>query len=131
MRGTARVTAEETLLPADAFDNAYAKPDERFETQKRGPECEVITGLLTGACCGWREKPSTAEFYEAMRTTVRNARQRAIVRVLITEATTDTIALGYLDGAYTWQQLARAMHEQKHYRAELARYVNKHARRNR
>ena len=66
-----------------------------------------------------------------MRTPVRTARQRAIVRVLIVEGTTDTIALGYLDGAYTWRQLAHAMNEQKHYPAELADYVNRHAVRDR
>jgi len=115
------------VLPPDAFSNAYADPDPRFPMTRRGPDCEAIAGLLNRACCGWPQSPTAREFYEAMRTPVRTARQRAIVRVLIVEGTTDTVALGYLDGAYTWRQLAQAMHENNHYSTELADYVNRHA----
>ena len=121
------LTEPVTVLPPNAFSDAYADPDPRFPASRRGPECEAIAGLLNRACCGWPQRPTPQEFYEAMRTPVRTARQRAIVRVLIVEGTTDTVALGYLDGAYTWRQLAQAMRENNHYSAELADYVNRHA----
>ena len=122
-------SAEErtTVLPPEAFDDTYAEPDPRFRSGGRGPECDGIAGLLAGRCAGWPQPPTARELYDAMRAKARTARQKAIVRVLITEGTADTVALGYLDGAYTWRQLARAMHEQKHYDPELARYVNRHA----
>ena len=119
------------MLPPGAFSNAYAEPDARFATNSRGPNRKGIAGLLARACCGWPESPTAREFYEAMRTPVRTARQRAIIRVLIVEGTTDTVALGYLDGAYTWRQLAQAMQEHKHYSPKLAKYVNRHAKRDR
>jgi len=115
------------VLPPEAFSDAYADPDPRFPASGRAPDCEAIAGLLNRACCGWPQSPTAREFYEAMRTPVRTARQQAIVRVLIVDGTTDTVALGYLDGAYTWRQLAQAMHETNHYSAELADYVNRHA----
>ena len=118
-----------TVLPPNAFSDAYAEPDPRFPTNRRGPECDAIRGLLNRSCCGWPQSPTAGEFYEAMRTPVRTARQRTIVRVLIVEGTIETVALGYLDGAYSWRQLARAMREHKHYSAQLADYVNRHAER--
>ncbi|MDE2905935.1 MAG: hypothetical protein OXQ28_07600, partial [Acidobacteriota bacterium] len=66
------------ILPPDAFSDAYADPDPRFPASGRGPECEAIAGLLNRACCGLPQSPTAREFYEAMRTPVRTARQRAI-----------------------------------------------------
>ena len=62
-----------------------------------------------------------------MRETEPTPRQRAIVNVLITEASNDTIALAYLQGAFTWRQLATAMRRHGNYSPRLARYVNLHA----
>ena len=116
------------VLPPERFGDEYAVEDPRFPDERHGSEARAIAGLLCGACCGWARSPTAAEFYDAMRATERTPRQRAIVSVLIVEGSNDTIALAYLQGAFTWRQLATAMHEHGDYSPELADYVNLHAR---
>ena len=45
-------------------------------------------------------------------------------RVIVTEATCNEILLAYLEAAYTWRQLARAIHRCSSEPTRLARYVN-------
>ncbi len=114
------------VLPPDRFSDEYAAADPRFPDERRGSEARAIAGLLCGACCGWAQSPTAAEFYNAMRTSEPTGRQRAIVSVLIAEGSNDTVALAYLQGAFTWRQLATAMHQHGDYSPELADYVNLH-----
>lgn len=114
------------LRRPEEFSDEYAPADPNFD-EGRGPEADAIAGLLCGSCCGWPHSPTTEEFYEAMRATEPTPRQRAVADVLITEGSTNVITLAYLQGAFTWRQLATAMHHRGHYSAALARYVNLHA----
>ena len=114
------------LLPTERFSDEYSPADPRFN-EPRGANAGAITGLLAGSCCGWGRKPSAAEFHDAVRETEPTPRQRAIINVLIAEASNDTIALAYLQGAFTWRQLATAMRRHGNYSPRLARYVNLHA----
>ena len=114
------------LLPPERFSDEYSPADPRFN-EPRGANAGAITGLLAGSCCGWGRKPSAAEFHDAVRETEPTPRQRAIINVLITEASNDTIALAYLQGAFTWRQLATAMRRHGNYSPRLTRYVNLHA----
>ena len=111
------------LLPADRFSDDYAPADAEVPGPK-GRKSSVITDLLAGACSGWKQRPDAAEFYEAMRVAAPNARQRAIAGVLINEGTPDQVLLAQLQGAFTWRQLVRSMHQVEHYEPALARYVN-------
>lgn len=75
--------------------------------------------------------PSPTEFYNAMGAPKPTPRQTSIINVLITEASNNRIALAYLQGAFPWRQLARALHRRGHCSGRLARYVNLHAERGR
>lgn len=59
-----------------------------------------------------------------MRATEPTDRQIAVAGVLIAEGTCNEVLLAYLQGAFTWRQLARMMHRRELYRGELARFVN-------
>ncbi len=114
------------LLPPERFSDEYSRADPRFN-EPRGANAGAIAGLLAGSCCGWGRRPSAAEFHDAVREAEPSQRQRAIINVLITEASNDSIALAYLQGAFTWRQLATAMLRHGNYSPRLARYVNLHA----
>ena len=121
---------EDTIvLPPERFSDTYEPPDPRFAGEKRGEEADEITSLLGGCCAGWKQAPTAAEFYEAMRSPKPTQRQEMIIHVLISEATNDGVCLAFLQGAFTWRQLARAMQRNGHYRSGLARYVNLHSER--
>ena len=114
---------EETLLPEDRFSDEYA-PDDGSDGEFRGPRSKTVGGVLAFSCAGWPEKPDAAELYEAMRNPQPTERQKAIANVMVIEATHDEILLAHLEGAYTWRQLARAIHRIDEGRSRLARYVN-------
>ena len=113
------------LLPAEQLSDEYAADDGTVEGD-RGPESSAIRSLLAGACAGWEQPPESAEFYNAMRAEQPSRRQRAIAGVLIAEGTPNDVLLAYLQGAFTWRQLARMMHRRRLYSGQLARYVNRH-----
>ena len=115
------------VLPPERFDNEYAAPDPESGNEGRGPESDAIRGLIAGSCCGWEEPPTSAEFYEAMRSTAPTERQDMVAGTLVAEASNDTLALAYLQGAFTWRQVAAALRRRGAYSSRQARYVNLHA----
>ena len=117
------------VLPPERFSDDYAPADPRFAGEKRGAEADEINGLLSTCCSGWRQPPKPREFYEAVRTTKPTQRQEMVISVLIEEAPNDVVAVAFLQGAFTWRQLAAAMRRQGRYSARLAQYVNRHAER--
>ena len=54
------------------------------------------------------ETPDTGEFYEAVRAERPSERQKAVVLMWVTEATTHEIMAAWAQHAYTFRQLARA-----------------------
>ena len=114
------------LLEAERFSDEYAERDTEIEGG-RGPQSSIIEDLLAGACGGWTQRPNAAEFHEAMRVTKPDARQRAITSVLINEGTVDQVLLAHLQGAFTWRQVVRRMHERSACKPALTRYVNRWA----
>ena len=85
----------EGVRSPERFSDAYAPPDPEWP-EKRGPEATAIAGLLARSCCGWRRRPTSAEFYDAIRAEQPSARQEAIVDVLMLEASEHTMTLAYL-----------------------------------
>ena len=62
-----------------------------------------------------------------MRAEEPTSRQQAISGVLIAEASLDEVLLAHLQGAFTWRQLARAMHKRGQCRPNLVAFVNRFA----
>lgn len=115
------------VLPPERFSDEYAAPDARFEGEGRGPECDAIRGLIAGACSGWTQPPTAAEFHAAMRAQRPDERQLVVAGSLLREASNDTLALAYLQGAFTWRQAARMLRRTGPCSNRTARYVNRHA----
>lgn len=113
------------LLAEEHFEDEYAHGT-GTTTRTTGSESGTIRSLLAGACAGWRTKPDSKEFYEAMRAKKPSKRQTTIAAVLIMEGSLNDVLLAYQEGAFTWRQLARAMHRAGRYSGQLARYVNLH-----
>ena len=111
------------LLPAERFPDHY-EPEDPNSPDERGAVSTVIQGLIAGACAGWKRQPNAEEFYNAMRATEPTDRQITLAGVLIAEGSCNDVLLAYLQGAFTWRQLARMMHRRRLYSGELARFVN-------
>ena len=111
------------LLPPEDFSDEYA-PEDPTVRGDRGPNSTTVRSVLASACAGWGKRPDAAEFYEAIRSPTPTDRQEAIVNVMVIEATCNEILLAYLQGAYTWRQLARAIQRCGNRPTRLSRYVN-------
>ena len=115
------------VLPPERFSDEYEPPDPEFPSEGRGPDSDAIRGLIAGSCCGWQEPPTSEEFYEAMRATAPTERQDVVAGTLVAEASNDTLALAFLQGAFTWRQVAAVLQRRGACSSRKARYVNLHA----
>lgn len=97
---------ESRLIGIDALLDPQADPE------ATGPHSRTVRGIICGGCCGWPEPPTSEEVHEAMQAENRSARQRAVVTVLTNEASFDELMNAYIERAFTWRQLARALEEQ-------------------
>ena len=121
------------LLPPEAFSDEYAPAERltrvrpRADPRATGPDSQTVRGLICGACAGWRNPPTSREFYEAMRAERLDDRQRSVVGVLINESTFEEMMNAHTEQAFTWRQLVRAMHQRGCVPAWRVQEVNRFA----
>ena len=121
-RETARRRLEEDgmrpveLPPPEAFSDEYTPVEALLrlrphaDPDETGPESRAVRIVIGRRCCGWRTRPTTREVYDALRAENPTARQLAVMTVVLNAATFSEMVLAHLEGAFTWRQLARAMH---------------------
>ncbi len=98
------------LRPLEDFKDEYADPT-KYKTvdQKRvGRKSATIEGMIVSECCGWPKRPTSEEVYEAMRAESPTNRQHAIIQMVL-RAEFETLFGGWMEAAFTWRQIARAM----------------------
>ena len=116
------------LRPLDDFSDEYADPTEyRTVDQARvGPKSAVLQGLIDGECCGWGRPPTSQEFYDAMRADKPSARQKSLAGVLL-RANFWELMGGWMEAAFTWRQLARAISGRQWQEPQRLREINRSA----
>ena len=62
------------------------------------------------ACAGWRRRPRSEEFYDAVHADRPTPRERQLIRTWLQEASREDLLYAWAEGAYTWRELARAVH---------------------
>ena len=113
-RRTETVPRRCTLSPPEAFSADPAPPEalERLcpgiDRAETGRKARAVAGRIGSSCAGWARPPTPAEFYEAVRAERPSERQKAVVLMWVTEATTHEIMAAWAQRAYTFRQLARA-----------------------
>lgn len=122
-------------LPApDAFPDEYTPTAvlARFRPGanplETGPRSRTVRMVVRRRCGGWRNPPTPAEIYEAMRADTPTERQINVMTVLLNDATFDEVLLAHLEGAFTWRQLARALHRHGCVPPQRAREIRRFAR---
>ena len=104
------------LAPAEGFSDEVATEQirNRFHTThdstRLGPDSRTVALRLGRSCAGWAEKPTSREFYEAVRAAVPDERQCAVLGTWIQEATAEDIMFAWAEEVYTMRQLAQALH---------------------
>lgn len=100
--------------PLEAFSDTLADDShaERLTGQRpwrrRGRESSAVSLVLGSRCCGWKTAPTPSEFYDAIRESEPNLRQRSILRAWLCEADLSDWWRAWAEQAYTRRMLARA-----------------------
>ena len=127
-------TAPVRLPPQEAFPDEYTPTDTllkycpRADPAETGPDSRTIGVVIARRCCGWRKPPTPREVYDAMRADDPTGRQLDAMTVVLNESTFDEVVLAHLEGAFTWQQLARAVHRRGGVTPERVRSLARFAR---
>ncbi len=111
------------LLPPGRFAHRGPTADEKRGLRARtapdetGRHSRTVYFRLGRSCAGWGPRqPSTEEFYDAVRAERPTDRQAAILDTWASEAEPSEIIDAWAEGAYTFRELATALH-----RADIAR----------
>lgn len=97
------------LRPEEATDT-YCETAAWHRPAGYGPDSISVGGRLASSTAGWERPPTGAEFHEAAQQRAPNARQRAILRVFLTEATEDEWIQAWTERAFTWRAILRHAH---------------------
>ena len=92
----------------EGFDDEYATGGD-VPAHERGPHSRWAQGLLDTKCCGWRERPTSAETYAAFRSAEPTTRQTAILATVVGEGTALDWGMMHHEGVFTWRQMRRAV----------------------
>ncbi len=122
-----------TLRSPELFADAEPTADARRRLSRTGrPEDTAENSItvrlrLARSCAGWGERPTSAEFYDAIRTENPSRRQRTILHVFAQEAEWDELVSAWAEGAYTVRELVGALHRAGHAQCRAARVINRWA----
>ena len=92
-----------------------------------GPNSATVRGRLFSCTAGWPQPPGAADLYESLRAEKPTPRQASMVRAWLQEATLVEIMLAWIEEAYSWRILVRAMHRLGYRDPRLNRYLNQFA----
>ena len=121
-------TGRAQLRPLQDFGDEYADPTvyRTVDQDQVGPRSRMIQGLITGDCCGWPERPTSEEVYEAMQADNPTSRQQSMISMVL-RARFEEVFAAWMEGAFTWRQIARAMAREACPNPEQVRAINKRA----
>ena len=125
----------EELAPPEAFSDRRGNSRERERCGRQVPGNETgrnsrtVTSRLRMSCAGWRAVPTAAEFYAAVHEPTGDDRETAILLTWYHEAHVAEQVHARLEGAYSWRELARALHRVGLTHGPAARQINRFARR--
>ena len=102
------------LLPPDAFSDRPASEDDFRRLcapgTPRGRHALAVQCRLASGCAGWKQRPTSEEFYDAVRAERPTERQAGIICMWGTEATLAELIEAWVQRAYTLRQLVAALH---------------------
>lgn len=75
-----------------------------------GPSSDAVARRITSSCAGWRRRPTSQEFYDAVRAPKLTNRQFCLISMWVCEATTLDLLDAWGEHVYTWRMLVAAIH---------------------
>lgn len=116
------VIEQQTINDATTLASPEVFSDERADARLRadcglrgeqpeiGPKSGAVAARLTRSCAGWTKPPTAQEFFAAIRARELTKRQRHLIATWLFEATNEDIIQAWLEEAYSFRELVRAIH---------------------
>lgn len=121
------------LHPAVWFPDRQVSSDEQQRLlpdagqETLGERSGSISAHMASTCAGWGRRPSSLEFYAAIRAQKPTERQRNILLQWTQEAFPSAVFDAWAEGVYTLRQLVSALERAGIRTCRLARVINKFA----
>lgn len=116
---------EPPLRPPRDFPDQLASPGLCPAANDAGRNARAVRVRIARSTAGWEARPTTEEFYEAIRETRPSDRQGAIVAMWALEAGPREMLAAWTQRAYSWRTLVEALHRHGLVRrGELNDYLN-------
>ena len=118
------------LLAPEHFSDAHASAEMKAKLRaatrpdETGANSVTVRGRLSSSCCGWPMQPSVGEFYQALRSDPPTDRQTAILETWAAEADDSELLHAWAEDAYTFRQLAEALHRAGIHRSPMSVRLN-------
>ena len=112
----------ETTADRPALRAMYGASDDEV-----GPNSATVRWRFFSCTAGWPDPPGSADLYDALRAETPTSRQASVIRAWLQEATIQELTLAWVEEAYSWRLLARAVHRLGHKDPRLNRYLNQFA----
>ena len=104
------------LLTPEHFSDERASPEIKTKLkaasspEETGRNSLTVRGRLSASCCGWRRQPNVAEFHQALKSDPPTDREAAILHTWAAEANASELLHAWAEDAYTFRELAAALH---------------------
>ena len=122
---------EHVVPHPDAFEKATGigdlAPGAENDTppERRRAKSRTLLFRISSSCAGHGQPPTPAELYDAFHTKEPTARSSALLRMWMTEASSNEVIDAWRDHCYTWRELAAACHRHGITDAENAPIMNR------
>ena len=114
MTGTKKRAAALAQPGAFADENADRALRDRIGLSRQpdelGARSRTVGRRIASSCAGWPEPPTTHEFRAAIESEAPDVRQQSIISMWVMEATWRETLLAWAEEAYSWRELAGAIH---------------------
>ena len=111
-----RDAVPDILGPPEAFDDAHATDAERSRCGmtvppgETGPRSRTVEAVLRVCSAGRKHIPKPEDFHRAIHAPLGTTKETGILLTWYHEAHLSDVVNARLAGAYSWRELARALH---------------------
>ena len=105
-----------TLAPPEAFgkefapEGLYARLYPDMDPARTGPESNTVNLVFESNCAGAVWRPDARLLYDGLAADTPTERQLNAIETWLLEATIEQTDRAWIERAYTWRGLVRAMH---------------------
>lgn len=116
LRRQDRDAIPDVLGPPEAFDDVQASDAERADfnlelgPDETGPHSRTVEAVLRVCSAGRKRIPTAEDFYRAIHEPRGTDEETGLLMTWYLEAHVSDVVKGRLEGAYSWRELARALH---------------------